>query len=437
MGRSLAAARRMIPSTTRRLEVGYTRSHSGHAARILVLTPIYPWAGNPTEGLFVQRQVEQLRRLGHECHVLNYHRALPLLPPFAVNLSWCRYSPRWLRWQQPETGMVTHRFHPRRLNSDRVPDIADSLSRLIEREPKFRDIQMIYAHWLWTGGAVGLVLRRRFGWPLAAIARGGEMYRWQMTHSHCREHVERVITGADLLLANCKSLANRIALLDPTAAARVKVVFNGCDAGWFAPAANKEAVRLHLGLDRGTRYMLTCATIASHKGILELAGAWREFSRTNHGWHLLVIGDASETEPRRALTQLGNRLVSLLGRMSPEKVRLYMQAADAYVQPSREEGMANATMEAMATGLPVISTDAGGQGELVIDGVTGWLVPRRNPVALAAAMRVVASDPLRAHAIGRVARRFIVNRYAPTEHARTLSGELNELVARREERILA
>lgn len=427
----------MISSLFERQEGGFTPSSGGHASRILVLTPIYPWAGNPAEGIFIQRQVEQLRKLGHECHVLNYHRALPLLPPFAVNLSWCRYPPRWLTWKRPGDGMVTHRFHPRRLGSDRVPDIVDSLSRLIDRDAEFRDIEVIYAHWLWTGGAVGLALRARFGWPLAAIARGGEMYRWQTIHPNCREHVERVIAGADLLLANCRSLASRIALFTPSAAVRVKVVFNGCDAGLFAPAADREAVRLRLGLDRGTRYMLTCAAIASHKGIRELADAWREFSRTNHGWRLLVIGDPGETEPRRALKQLGHRCVTLLGRMSPARVRSYLQAADAYVQPSREEGLANATMEAMATGLPVISTDAGGQGEVVIDGVTGWLVPRCDPVALASAMRSVASDPRRALAIGRAARRFIMKGFDPAEHARTLSGQLNALTPAGRERISA
>ncbi len=263
------------------------------------------------------------------------------------------------------------------------------------------------------------------------------MYRWQRIHPHCRAYVERVIAEADVLLANCESLASRISLVDASAAARVKVIFNGCDADLFAPAANKQAVRSHLGLDRGTQYMLTCATIASHKGMQDLADAWREFNRTNGGWHLLVIGNTSEPEPRRALKQLGQGRISLLGRMSPARVRLYMQAADAYVQPSRQEGLANATMEAMATGLPVISTDAGGQGEVVIDGVTGWLVPRRDPIALAAAMRAVASDPRRARAIGRTARHLIEDRFNPAEHTRTLSSCLNALAARTDERISA
>ena len=313
-------SRCMTTSIFERAKAEGTRSTGKGASRILVLTPIYPWAGNPTEGIFVQRQVEHLRRLGNECHVVNYHCALPLLPQFASNLSWCRHSPRWLTWRQPESGLVVHRFHARRPNSDRVPAIVDSLSKLIEREAKLRETDLIYAHWLWTGGAVGLALRARFGWPLAVIARGGEMYRWQRIHPHCRAYVERVIAEADVLLANCESLASRISLVDASAAARVKVIFNGCDADLFAPAANKQAVRSHLGLDRGTQYMLTCATIASHKGMQDLADAWREFNRTNGGWHLLVIGNTSEPEPRRALKQLGHGRISLLGRMSSARV---------------------------------------------------------------------------------------------------------------------
>lgn len=427
----------MTRTICERPEAGVAPSQGNHSARILVITPIYPWAGNPTEGIFVQRQVEQLRRLGNECRVINYHRALPLLPGFAVNLSWLRYSPRWVAWRQADSGPVRHHFHVRPSISDRVPAIVDSLSRLIEREPGFRDVDLVYAHWLWTGGAAGLALRERFGWPLAAIARGGELYRWQRIHPHCREHVERVIADADLLLANCRSLAGRIATIDPSAAARVRVMFNGCDTEVFAPAQDKASVRRRLGLVEEGKYMLTCATLASHKGLQELADAWREFRRDNHDWHLLVIGGASELAPRRALQRLGCQCVSLLGRLSSNLVRLYMQAVDAYVQPSREEGLANATMEAMASALPVISTDAGGQGEVVIDGMTGWLVPRRDPIALASAMRAVASDPAWATAIGGAARRFIADRFDSAEHARTLSCSLNELSARAQQRISA
>ena len=394
--------------------------------RVLVVTPIYPWAGNPNEGVFVQRQVRELARLGHECRVLVYHGAIPRLPREAVSLSWLRYHPRSLTWARDRYGIaVSHSFYARAGGQDVVPEIVDTLAASIERQVDFQRSDVIYGHWLWTGGAVALGLRDRFGWPVAAIARGGDMHRWQHIHPHCREHVERVITQADLILANCNALGERIADHNRFAASRVKVIYNGCDSTTFRPNEDKPSIRAALGLRPGIRYMLTCASIARHKGMTELASAWRHFSADHPHWRLLVIGTAVERDQVSLLRRLGRHGVTLLGAKSPDVVRSYMQAADAYAQPSREEGLANATMEAMASGLPVIGTAVGGQSEILESGHNGWLIPRNSPEALLRAMRELAADLPGAGERGREARRTIEHRFNPTVHARALSALLD------------
>jgi glycosyltransferase involved in cell wall biosynthesis len=111
-------------------------------------------------------------------------------------------------------------------------------------------------------------------------------------------------------------------------------------------------------------------------------------------------------------------------------VGLYMQAADAYVQPSLLEGLANATMEAMATGLPVIATDTCGQREAVRDGENGWLVPTGDVSALVAAMEEVSDDSNEARRRGAAARRTIEGDFDPAVHAQRLKGLLEALVRR-------
>ena len=66
---------------------------------------------------------------------------------------------------------------------------------------------------------------------------------------------------------------------------------------------------------------------------------------------------------------------------------------DVFVLPSLAEGISNTILEAMATGLPVVATNVGGNSEILLDGITGFLVPRGNPGALAAAIRRYVDDP--------------------------------------------
>jgi glycosyltransferase involved in cell wall biosynthesis len=105
----------------------------------------------------------------------------------------------------------------------------------------------------------------------------------------------------------------------------------------------------------------------------------------------------------------------------------YLQAADAYVQPSRLEGLANATMEAAAVGLPVITTDTCGQREIIRHGANGWLVPPENPAALLAALQDLAADPERAAAFGRAARETILRDFNPAAEAKKLAAILRRV----------
>lgn len=81
-----------------------------------------------------------------------------------------------------------------------------------------------------------------------------------------------------------------------------------------------------------------------------------------------------------------------------------MRGLDCFVLPSLAEGISNTILEAMATGLPVVATDVGGNADLVDAGVTGELVPAGDPDALAAVLARLAADPARAAAMGQAGR---------------------------------
>ena len=391
--------------------------------RVLLVTPIYPAPDTPRAGLFVHRQAVRLAAAGAEVHVLALRPAPPRFPRWLLSRSWLRYYARRPGWPRRPDGIpVATVFYPRRWTpgEDVVPAMGEALVRAAGRDPRLQGSDVAYAQWLWPGGAAALALRAACGIPVAAIARGSEMHDWHAAHPESRAHVRRVLREADLLLANCAALRDAAEALLPGAGSRLEVVYNGCDADLFRPAAGpaaRAALRRDLGLGEADRALLFCGALSERKGVPELAAAWRTFAQRHPTWKLVLLGNG----PRPA--GLGER-ARCLGEQPPGQVLRWLQAADAYVQPSRLEGLANATMEAMAAALPVVTTATCGQTELVRDGENGWLVPPEDPEALAAALAGVAADPAEARRRGAAARRTIVERFDPRRAAERLAGLL-------------
>lgn len=105
-------------------------------------------------------------------------------------------------------------------------------------------------------------------------------------------------------------------------------------------------------------------------------------------FHYTIIGGEGDEESLFLIHELGlEQHISLTGKLPQKEVFKRMQEANLVLLPSIEEGIANVVVEAMALGTPVISTNCGGMEELIKDGEEGWVVPTRNPEALAEAVQ--------------------------------------------------
>jgi glycosyltransferase involved in cell wall biosynthesis len=176
--------------------------------------------------------------------------------------------------------------------------------------------------------------------------------------------------------------------IDP---ARVQVVHSGIDL----PAAREAeplGLRERLGLAPGTTLACTVGALVPHKDHVTLLHAARHLAPRFPALHWVIAGDG---ELRRTLEWLAAELglagrVHFLGHVT-HALRVIADA-DVYVMSSREEGLGTSVLDAMARGIPVASTSAGGLPEMLHEG-GGILVPPRNPDALAAAVRRILCDP--------------------------------------------
>lgn len=105
-------------------------------------------------------------------------------------------------------------------------------------------------------------------------------------------------------------------------------------------------------------------------------------------------------------------VVRFLGRLSPEELPTVLHQADVFVLPSLWEGMPGSVLEAMAAGRPVVGTDVPGIRDVVVDGVTGFLVPPQSPEALASRIERLLADPVLRERMGVMGRERVVAEFS-------------------------
>ena len=185
-------------------------------------------------------------------------------------------------------------------------------------------------------------------------------------------------------------------------ARKVRTVYNGVDTERYAPG-DRAGARQALGIPPD---WTVAGTVGRLDPVKDQAGLIRAFAQVgNKRRSLLVI--AGDGPSRRQLEAMVGELaigdhVRLLGER--DDVPMILRALDIFVLSSIGEGISNAILEAMATGLPVIATRVGGNSELVRDGLTGRLLEPRRPEALSEALVAYLDDPRLAAAHGAAGR---------------------------------
>lgn len=228
-----------------------------------------------------------------------------------------------------------------------------------------------------------------------------------------RVEIERMLMReADLLIAECPQDESDLLQLYGADADKIRMVPCGFDAKEFSPMERTQA-RRQLGLDDDDFIVLQLGRMVPRKGIDNVIRALAHLPDAPAARaRLLVVGgesadgstlDSKEFLRLQAVARQGGVLdrVTFTGHRPRQALRAHYAAADVFVTTPWYEPFGITPLEAMACGVPVVASSVGGLTYTVLDGMTGYLVPPQDPLALANRLQRLRDHPGLARAMGR------------------------------------
>jgi len=199
-----------------------------------------------------------------------------------------------------------------------------------------------------------------------------------------------------------------------------EVVYSGIETEMFVGAAGSRAC---LSIPEDVPVAGIVSRMARHKGHRFLVEA------APPGVHLLFVGDGEERESLERLVAERGVKATFAGHVPPEAVPDLIASMDVLVHPSLWEGLPRAAVQALLAGRPVVAFDCDGAREVVVDGVTGRLVPPRSVDGLSSAIRDVLSRPDRGRSLGLAGRERVIRRFDWRAAGEQLADVYGRLVA--------
>jgi len=367
--------------------------------RVLTLATLFPHAAAPNLGVFVERQT--LGLAAH--HDVDLRVVAPVgLPPWPLSRHG-RYAPLAVlpdreMWKGLDVRRPRFLTIPGTGGRFHVAALVRSLLPVLDEIRRDFAFDVIDAEFFFPDGPAAVALGQHFGVPVSIKARGADIHHWGTAPATARQ-VIAAGQAADGLLAVSQAMRGDMAAIG-IPASKIRVHHTGVDLDRFAPRA-RTAAKAAYGV-AGPLVVSVGALIPrkGHEVVIDAVAALPGVS--------LLIAGAGEArgslEARIAARDVGER-VRLLGAIPHGDLPTLIAAGDAMALASASEGLANAWVEALACGTPIVITDAGGAREVVTSPAYGRVVAR-DAAAFADGIAQVLAVSATPGAVRRGAERF-------------------------------
>ncbi len=370
--------------------------------RVLSIATLYPNANRPRFGTFVARQMEALAdRSDWDVTVIN-----PIgVPPVPLG----RYrqlasaavdgEERGVHVHRPRFTLIPAVGGP--LNPAMIVRSALPLARQLHAHEPF---DIVDAQFFYPDGPAAARIAQELGLPLSIKARGADISLWGHK-AYANRMMLAAAEQASGLLAVSRRLAEdmrAIGLPDD----KITVHYTGLDHALFRPlgrARSRSRLAQDFAIPETGTLLATVGALIPRKGQRFVIDALADLPDTQ----LALVGTGTDRAMLEALARekgLADR-VHFLGSLDHSQLPIVLSGADAMVLPSASEGLANAWVEALACGTPLVISDAGGARELMVSPEAGRIVAR-NREAIVAGVKEVLAAQVAPEAVARLAERF-------------------------------
>lgn len=279
-----------------------------------------------------------------------------------------------------------------------------SQATVLRHELHLARIDHVHAHFATAAARLASLVRLMGGPTYSVTAHAKDIYHQEVRPDHLREKLAGAAFVATVSQDNRAYLAEILSGCTP-----LHVIANSVD-----PA------RIHVA---GTRLpesdlVLSVARLVEKKGLADVVEACAQLARTGRRARLVIVGDGPLRASLESLALDRGVAATFTGPIPQEEViELYRRAA-AFCLPcvvaadGDRDGLPTSVLEAMAAGIPVVTTALNGLSEAVLDGQTGLIVPPNDPAAVAAALERLMADPHSATELGLAGRAHVIRSFA-------------------------